>query len=193
MLREFRSEAGATMPKLIAFTFSILCCAATAQPAALEVGEVFSECNPVYAASSGKLVLYKKPDLESQQVVIPYQAGWKILAPKREGLTRVLRVGTLKTTAPDPDMFCRVAPDEGPGRPIENEMVEYLYYVGEGFGEIRFRGAECQAEVDPMLKHFELIRAPEVQLWLKVFFGDGTSPGWMFFDGTQTEVVDVEC
>ncbi len=71
--------------------------------------------------------------------------------------------------------------------------MEYLYYHSEGFGEIRVRGGQCQAEVAESLGHFELVRPPYVQIWFKVFFEDGSSPGWLLHDGTQMRVVDVRC
>lgn len=172
---------------------SILCVAANAQPAALELKGVFGECRPVYAAKENRLFLYQQPDLESAQLELPYREGWRIPAPKSEGLTRVLSIGALRVIEPDPDMICRVKPTSGVLGLVEGEVVEYLYYVGEGFGEIRYRGAQCQAEVDPGLKHFEPIRAPQVQVWLRVFFKDGSSPGWLLHDGAQTRVVKVLC
>lgn len=179
-----------TLPVLL---LSVLSTTAAAQSAALEIKGVFGECIPVYAANSDRLVLHKSPDLNSAQVEIQYQVGWRIPAPKVEGLTRVLRVGTLRVTEPDRGMYCRVAPTDGAPELVAGEVVEYLHYAGEGFGEIRFRGAQCQAEVDPTLNHFETIQSPEVQVWLKVFFKDGSSPGWLFHDGTQTKVFDVLC
>lgn len=181
------------MRTLSAILLPIISVAATAQPAALEIKGIFGECIPLYAASSDRLLLYKSPDLNSAQVEIPYQVGWRIPAPKGEGLTRVLRIGTLRVSEPDRGMYCRVKPTEGVPELVEGEMVDYLHYAGEGVGEIRFRGAQCQAEVDPMLKHFELIQSPEVQVWLKVFFGDGSSPGWLLHDGAQTKVFDILC
>lgn len=164
-----------------------------AQPAVLEEPGVFGECLPVLAAVADELRLYREPDLESPQVVVPFQAGWRIEAPKHEGLTRVVRAGSLRTTEPDENMICPVEAQSGPSIPEEGELVEYLYYLGEGFGEIRFRGARCHAEVVEDLGHFEVVSLPETQAWLRVFHADGTSPGWLLHDGTQTRVVRVEC
>ena len=71
--------------------------------------------------------------------------------------------------------------------------MEYLYYVGEGFGEIRFLGGQCQAEVIEDLGHFEPIKLPDVQVWLRVYFADGRSAGWLYHGGSQTRVVRVLC
>ena len=164
-----------------------------AQPAALEASGVFGECNPVNAAVGDELRLHREPNAESEQLVIPYRQGWRVVAPKREGLTRVLTIGVLRVIEPDERMTCSVEPQEGPSSLASGETVEYLYYLGEGFGQIRFRGAQCSAEVVEELGHFAVIRLPEVQVWLRVFYADGTSPGWLLHDGTQTRVVDVEC
>lgn len=131
--------------------------------------------------------------IRSARVEVSYRAGWRIPAPKGEGLTRVLRIGTLRVIEPDDRMICSVAPTVGPAQLVSGETVEYLYYVGEGFGEIRFRGAQCQAEVAESLGHFEPIELPQVQVWLRVFFGDGSSPGWLLHDGSQTRLADVLC
>lgn len=178
---------------LSALLLSNLGVAAIAQPAAFEVNGVFGECAPVYAAEANRILLYQKPDLDSPQFELPYREGWRIPAPKQKGLTRVLSVGTLRVTEPDPDMSCRVKPVVGKLGLVEGELVDYLYYLGEGFGAIRFRGAQCEAEVDTGLNHFEQVRPPKVQVWLKVFFEDGSSPGWLLHDGTQTRVVKIQC
>jgi hypothetical protein len=164
-----------------------------AQPADLEVPGVQGECNPIYAAVNDELELFREPNLESERFVIPYRSGWRIVAPKRDGWTRVLAIGSLRVTEPDEQMLCSVQPQQGPARLVPGEIVEYLYYLGEGFGEIRFRGAECSAEVVEDLGHFELIRLPEIQIWLRVFYADGTSPGWLLYDGDQTRVAGIEC
>lgn len=167
--------------------------AACAQPAVLEVPGVFGECSPVYSAVSDELRLYRAPDLQSEPVVIPYRQGWRVVAPKRDGLTRVLTIGSLRVTRPDEQMSCSVRRREGPETLVSGEIVEYLYYLGEGFGEIRFRGAQCSAEVAEELGHFDVLEVPETQIWLRVFNADGSSPGWLLHDGSQTRVVDIEC
>jgi hypothetical protein len=172
---------------------TLLSATAGAQPAELEIEGVFGECLPIWAATRDGLELYREPDLRSERVEIPYRAGWQIPAPKLDGLTRVLSIGRLRVRTPDPRMHCSIPPRDGPPELIESESVEYLYYVGEGFGEIRFRGGQCQAQVDEQFGHFESIELPVVQVWLKVFFADGTSPGWLLHDGSQTRVADVRC
>lgn len=169
------------------------CSVASAQQAELEIPGVFGECTPVYAAAQDGLTLYRQPDLRSKRISIPYREGWRIPAPKRDGLTRVLSIGSLRVVTPEDRMYCTVAPTDGPAQLRAGEIVEYLYDVGEGFGEIRFRGGQCQAEVHEKLGHFEVIQLPIVQVWLKVFFADGSSPGWLLHDNSQIRVAHVLC
>lgn len=170
----------------------LLCTNAGAQPAELEVKGVFGECLPIWAAARDGLELYREPDLRSERVQISYREGWEIPAPKPDGVTRVLNIGSLRVRRADPRMHCSIPP-QGPAELIEGENVEYLYNVGEGFGAIRFRGGQCQAQVDDQFGLFEPIELPVVQVWLKVLFSDGTSPGWLLHDGSQTRVAGVRC
>jgi len=161
------------------------------QPAELEVDGVFGECVPTWAAATDGLHLYREPDLRAEEIRVPYRVGWRIPAPKASGMTRVLRIGSLRVREPDPLLHCSSPPTEGSSDLVRGEIVRYLYYVGEGFGEITFRGGQCQAEVAEDFGY--LLELPEVQVWLRVFFGDGSSPGWLLHDGSQTQVADVSC
>ena len=181
------------MIRIFGIIVATCCSIASAQQAELEVHGVFGECNPVHAAAQDGLTLYRKPDLRSKRIEIPYREGWRIPAPKRDGLTRVLQIGALRVTGPNDRMYCTVPPTSGQAKLRLGEIVEYLYDVGEGFGEIRVRGGQCQAYVAEMLDHFEVIRLPDVQVWLNVYFADGSSPGWQFYDGSQTRVAGVRC
>lgn len=172
----------------LSFPWAIL-----AQPAELEVGRVFGECGPVYAASQDGLELHREPDLNAEKFHIPYRKGWRIPAPKSEGLTRVLRIGSLRVIQPDDRMRCSLSPTVGTAELAVGETVEYLYYLGEGFGEIRFRGGQCSAQVHEDLGHFEVVTSQEAQVWLRVFYADGTSPGWLLHDGSQTSIAVVLC
>lgn len=157
-----------------------------AQPGSVEIEGVVWEGVSRLVAGGYSLKLYKRPDLRADSIEIPYGEGWLIPVSAPEGLTRVLVIGELRVTAPDDSMTCSERPAEGSDDLVQGEHVEYLRYLGEGFGEIRFRSATCQAEVAESLGHFQLIRSPEVQLWLPVFYADGTSPGWLLHDGSQT-------
>jgi hypothetical protein len=64
--------------------------AVEAQPAQLEIKGIFGECIPVWAAATDQLLLYREPDLRAETITIPFLDGWRIEAPKSEGLTRVL-------------------------------------------------------------------------------------------------------
>lgn len=179
--------------RIVGVIVASCCSIASAQEAELEIPGVFGECTPVHAAAQDGLSLYQEPDLRSKRVVIPYRAGWRIPAPKHDGLTRVIRIGLLRVVEPDEGASCSVKPNDGPAKLQPGETVEYLFYIGEGFGRIRFRGGECEAEVVEKLGHFEVIQPSEVQVWLKVYFADGSSPGWLLHDGSQTRVANVLC
>lgn len=181
------------MIRLIGLVVTALFGVASAQQAELEFSGILGECTPVYAAAQDGLTLFRTPDVTSEQIEIAYQTGWHIPAPRHQGLTRVLSAGLLRVIEPDDRMHCSVRPTEGPATLVVGETVEYLYYRGEGIGEIRFRGAECQADIDRDSGHFESIKAPDIQVWLRVFFFDGTSPGWLLHDGSQTRVVRLLC
>jgi len=177
---------------LLISTFSLVS-TTVGQPAEFEVQGIFGECIPVYAATQDELHLYKDANLNSMQLTIPFRDGWKIEAPKKEGKTRVLERGQLRVSSQDPSMYCSVEPNTGPVALVEGEIVDYLFYRGEGFGEIQFRGAMCAARVYEDFGHFEILGYPDVQVWLKIFNADGTSPGWLFHDNSQTRPVDVQC
>ena len=168
-----------------ALMLMVLPIAVGAQLAVIEIHGVMGERTTPYVSQVDELRLYKKPSLDAQMVAIPYREGWRVIVSARDGLTRVLEIGELRVTEPDDRMACSTPPSEGPDTLVSGESVEYLRYVGEGFGDIRFRGASCQAEVDSGLGHFRVIRSPEVQIWLPVYYADGTSPGWLLHDGTQ--------
>jgi len=158
---------------------------AFAQPAVLELPGVRGERTTPFVSIQNELHLHKQPNLESATVVIPYNVGWRVPTSARQGLTRILTIGELRVTNPDEELRCSTVATEGPSTLVHGETVEYVRYLGEGFGEIRFRGANCEAEVIPKLGHFELVVPPVVQAWLPVYFADGTSPGWLLNDGTQ--------
>jgi hypothetical protein len=154
---------------------------------------VFGECLRDWVALTDTLTLYKRADLRSERVTVPYRKGWRIPTERRDGLTRVLRIGALEVIKADPGLRCSIPPTEGPAQLVAGETVDYLYYLGEGFGEIGLRGGQCQALVAEDFGMFRLVRAPEVNVWLKVLFRDGTSPGWLFDDGSQAGVARIIC
>jgi hypothetical protein len=174
------------MRRFLGFVAAFASCATiAAQPAVLELVGVMGERSTPYVALNDELRLHKRPNLQSERVVIPYKKGWGVPATGRDGVTRVLAIGELRVTVPDDRMICSVEPAVGPASLVGGEAVDFLRYVGEGYGEVRFRGAVCQAQVATDLGHFDLIRSPVVQAWLRVYYADGTSPGWLLHDGTQ--------
>ena len=161
--------------------------------AEIEIPGVFGECFPIYAATDDSLVLNKEPNSESEKITIPYRNGWRIPAPKSQGMTRVIKTGSLEVLKPDKNLYCSVKPSTGPKYLLTGELVEYLHYYAEGSGVIRFRGGECVAEVLEDFGYFKTITLPEVEVWLRVFYADGTSPGWLLWGDHQARIVGVTC
>lgn len=166
---------------------------AGAQEAVLEVRRVFGECRPVYASAQEGLSLYQRPDLRSEQIRLEYRKGWRIPTDKQQGITRVIEVGKLRVLKDDERLDCPQPPAVGPSTLVVGETVEYLFYLGEGMGRVRFRGAECSSQVVEDFAVYETLQWPEVQVWFRVFFADGSSPGWLLLDGQQIVVSDVLC
>ncbi len=156
------------------------------------VDGVFGECRPVYAAAQDDLNLHRQPDLR-KKFRLQYRKGWRIPTDKREGVTRVIEIGRLRVLKDDEQLDCPQSPAVGPPALVVGEMVEYLFYLGEGMGRVQFRGAECSSQVVEDLGVYETLQWPEVQVWFRVFFADGSSPGWLLLDGQQIVVSDVLC
>jgi hypothetical protein len=157
------------------------------QPAEFEVQRsLIFECAPTFSAIGDQLVLYRQPDLRSETITIPYRAGWRVPAPTSEMLARVLRIGRLRVVEPDAQMRCSVPEGNDPPELAPGDIVEYLHRRGEGRGQIRVSGIECTVRAYEDFGLFQLLQEPEVQRWLRVFYADGTSPGWLLNDGSQT-------
>lgn len=171
----------------------VACTAALGQEAVLEVRGVFGECAPILASTSDRLVLYERPDLRSPTREVAYRENWRVVFSKKDGFTRVLRLGTLTVIKPEVLARCEPAPENGSLDLQVGEEVRYLYYLGEGFGRIAVHGFECDSPVHPKLGVFETVETPEVQSWLRVLHADGSSPGWLLDDGKQVRPLGVEC
>ena len=171
------------------FVLSSYVASASTQPAEFEVERsLIFECAPTFSAIGDQLLLYREPDLRSESVTIPYNEGWRIPAPPAEGISRILTIGRLRVIEPDPQMSCPVQGVDGPPKLVAGEVVEYLHRQGEGRGRIRVGSAECIVRAYADFGFFELLQEPEVQRWLRVYFADGTSPGWLLNDGSQAYV-----
>lgn len=179
-----RLRCGAKRSLCIAF--ALACGVVVAQPAERELASIFNwECAPIFAAKSNTLRVYRNPDLRSESVEWPYRKGWRIPAPLDRGLTRILKVGVLRTLRVDESLHCAVLPTEGPRAPVPGELVTYVHKHVEGRGAVEFRGGECVARTDVSFGVFELVVEPETQEWLRMYLADGTSPGWILNDFSQ--------
>lgn len=159
-----------------------------AQPAHIEISQLFGECFPQYAANSNVLDLYTLPNLESDHYQVPYRENWLIPYLKSSGFTRVIEIGQIRATSSEILQQCSVQPNTELTLQA-GETVDYLYYLGEGFAKVVLHGSECHMFIDDD----EIVRYPNVQAWIRVLYADGTSPGWLLHDGTQTKNVGVLC
>ncbi len=163
--------------------------AALAQQAAMELAGLFGECTPIYAAADDTLTLHESPNLESAQHEIPYREGWKVPYVRSDGLTRVISFGEIELASEETLMNCDVLPENGQMRLNRGDLVTYLYYLGEGFAKVRVRGSECELDIADA----KVSVHPDVQPWIKVLYRDGTSPGWLLNNGTQTVTAGLRC
>ena len=155
------------------------------QPAELELSGVFGEGIRGYSSTVESLSLQKDPDLRSSSVQIQYTVDRLISYVKGGGVTRVLRTGIVNATTPEPLVRCNRVTRDGNSRLVVGEEVQYLYYLGEGIGRVKVRDAECDLDIAKT----RVIEIPVVQEWLKVLSTDGTSPGWLLNDGSQTKLL----
>lgn len=156
------------------------------QPAEFEIPGLHNfECVPTFMSTRDRLVLYRRPTIESDSFEIPYRKEWEVPAPRSEGMTRILSAGLLRVIEPDDELRCEVEPENGPEGLVAGEVVQFLYRTVEGWGVIRVRGGQCHARVSPGFGLFEGLEEPEIQEWLRFFYADGTSPGWLLNDRTQ--------
>ena len=163
---------------------------AMAQDAVYEKPGIYGECIPHYISKNDSLSLYKAPNKNSILKTIPYREGWDI--PYRGGVTRVISTGKL-IAKKNQVLHCSPALKTGETTVRAGEEVKFLFYGGEGYGYILIKGSQCAAPVHKSYNAFELVSNPDVQVWLKVLYKDGSSPGWLFHDGSQTKVGRVTC
>lgn len=158
-----------------------------ARPAQIQIPRLFGECFPQYASNSSSLKLYTLPDLESDIVQLPYKENWLIPYSKSSGVTRVVEIGQVRVSSPEVLQCSSQSPSEISLQ--AGELVDYLYYLGEGYANVAVQGLECYM----FIENDEVVRYPVVQVWIRVLYADGSSPGWLLNDFTQTKNVGVLC
>lgn len=164
-----------------------------AQDAIYTVPGIFGECLPHYAATKNRLQLYQSPNKESQTKIIPYGVDWIIPFRYQDDLTRIISLGQLKANKSIATKQCKPELPEGNSLIEKGSVVDYLHYLGEGYGRILFNGSQCDVKTYKGFGDFETISNPEVQMWRRVLYRDGSSPGWLLQDGSQTIVSHIEC
>ncbi|MCI5106351.1 MAG: hypothetical protein MRY76_06545 [Pseudomonadales bacterium] len=171
------------------FLFLFTPLAAIAQQAVYEVPGLFGECLPIYASAGQTLTLYQSPDLDSERMVIPYGEGWNIPYIKSERLTRVISFGEVELLSDQNLLSCEPLPEGGQTQLSAGERLTYMYYLGEGMAKVLFGDSVCGMDIIDA----RVLAFPDVQPWIKVLYRDGSSPGWLSNDGSQTTVAGLRC
>ncbi|MEZ5490098.1 MAG: hypothetical protein R3F50_07240 [Gammaproteobacteria bacterium] len=158
------------------------------QPAHIEVSQLFGECFPQFASNSDVLELYLLPDLEAEGIQVPYRENWLIPYTELAGLTRVIETGEVRATSPETLHQCNVQSATEVTLRV-GETADYLYCLGAGYAKVAVHDLECNMFIDDD----EILSSPDIQAWIRVLWADGTSPGWLLLDGSQTKSVGVLC
>ena len=166
---------------------------ASAAEALLEVDGVFGECRAVLGALDNSLTLHKEPNRAADTRVIPYKKGWEVLYTKREGKTQILELGVLRVQRLGAKYSCPERERSAFDGLAVGDRIEYLHYVGEGYARVRVNGMICDTDLQDRSEYLEVLEHPKIDVWIRVLFGDGSSPGWLLNDNTQTRVAGVEC
>jgi hypothetical protein len=180
--------ASAKLPALIAVSCLHLT-SANAQSALLEVQGLFGECIPQFASVTDSLYLYLTPNLEADARRIEYGENWHIPYIKSSGQTRVLSFGEVKALATEELEQCTISNSGRSPTILPGQTAIYLHDIAEGVSQVRIGEVECQM----FIGDDEIVERPSVQSWIKVLYADGSSPGWLHNDGTQTKIVGVRC
>ncbi|MEO0852859.1 MAG: hypothetical protein AAFY15_05070 [Cyanobacteria bacterium J06648_11] len=161
--------------------------------ALLQVDGVFGECRAVLGAVEDSLTLHKEPDRSAATRVIPYKKGWEVLYTKRDGKTQILELGVVRVQKLGAKYSCRENERAVFDALEVGDRIEYLHYVGEGYARVRVDGKTCDTDLEDRAEYLEVMENPKIDVWIRVLYGDGSSPGWLLDDNTQTRVAGVEC
>ena len=137
---------------------------------------------PVLIAHSDSLILRQIPRTESPTIAIPYHEGWRI--PFDESIHRTLksrtivvkRTKTIERSCGESVMYTF----------MEGEEIEYLQYASEGYGTARVGEDICVVPFEFEVETFGSdLEQPNTEWWVRVTYGDGTSPGWLLVTDGQ--------
>ena len=140
------------------------------------------EGRPVLIAKHNHLRLHREPNTDSPVCTIPYRIGWRI--PIIDSIIRTIRsVDLFAKNEGSIEVYCdsleRVTLEAG-------EKLRYLQYRAEGWVMAILRGKVCRVPVFIEEEVFgEVTEGPEVEWWVRVVYGDGSSPGWLFVGDDQ--------
>ena len=137
---------------------------------------------PVLIARTDSLILRQSPRTESPTIAVPYREGWKV--PFDESIHRTLKsqIIVVKRTKAI-EISC--------GKSVtytftEGEEIEYLQYVAEGYSAARVGGRVCLVPFEFEVETFGSdLEQPDTEWWVRVIYGDGTTPGWLLVEDGQ--------
>ena len=175
---------------ILALTLSL---SAHAAEVLLEVDGVFGECRAVLGAVEDSLTVHEQPNRAAATRVIPYKKGWEVSYVKREGKTQILSLGVVRVQKPGATYSCRKRERVTFDALNVGDRIEYLHYVGEGYARVRVGDTICDTDLQDRSEYLEVLELPKVDVWIRVLYADGSSPGWLLNDNTQTRVAGVEC
>lgn len=137
---------------------------------------------PVLIARADALILRLSPRIDSPIITIPYRGGWRV--PFDESIHRTIksrtivvqRTNTIEISCGASVMYTF----------MEGEEIEYLQYASEGYGTARVGGRICLVPFEFEVETFgPILEQPETEWWVRVTYGDGTSPGWLLVTDGQ--------
>ena len=164
----------------------LVLCAAPAS--AFDTNSWPGEGVPLLVASTDRLRLHARPDASAPRRMIPYRSGWRV--PFTDSVQRTIASSAVTLVgSAELSVHCDGAPRAH--RFGAGETVEYLQDTAEGHALVRLGDDVCEVPLHLESATFGTSFAtPTVDWWVRVQWRDGSSPGWLHVDGTQTRVAD---
>lgn len=153
---------------------------------------IFGECKSTYASANDGLILYREHNISSEKYTLSFKKGWAIKYNPNEGVTKVITSGKIEVAKEYILRQCHPKLKNSVTLEIGTQL-NFLYYLGEGYGKIDYEGTQCDAEIDEGFGYFKHISSPIIQVWIKVLNADESLAGWLLYNGVQTKITGVEC